>query len=184
MKHNYTNILLAAVLIFTAAASRVIFSEAHFYNFAPIGALGLFSGAVIKDKKYAFLMPLLAQFAADLYFQFFTSIDGFYDISQFFTYAGLAAATMLGFSMKQIKPVQLLGYTLGASSLFFLISNFGVFVQGWHGTGFSALVTTYTLAIPFYKNTLIGDLAGSALLFGTYQLIGTYSLRQTAKARI
>ena len=183
MKKNYTNILLAGILIFIAATTRVLFAEAHIYNLVPIGALGLFSGAVIKDKRYAFLLPLLAQFGADLYFQFFTTTLGFYDISQFFTYAGLAATTVLGFRMNKINAINVLGFTLGASSIFFLISNFGVWLQGWNGTGFAALVKTYTLAIPFYKNTLIGDLIGSVVLFGIYYLVTNYTVAKAAKVK-
>lgn len=168
---KYTNIIIAAVLIFMAAASRVIFSEAHLYNFTPIGALGLFSGAVLKDKRFAFLLPLLAMFAADLFFQFFTNTPGFYDISQFFTYGGLAIATAIGFGMNDIKPTKVLGYTLGASTVFFLVSNFGYFLHGWNGYSFSGLSKTYIDAIPFYKNTMIGDLAGSIILFGVYALL-------------
>lgn len=171
MKRNYNHLLLAGSLIFLAAASRVVFSEANFYNFAPVGALGLFAGAVIKDKRYAFLFPLLAMFSADLYFQLFTSTPGFYDISQFFTYAGMAAATVLGFRMGKTAPVKVFGLTLAASTVFFLVSNFGVWLQGWYGSGLQALVQTYVMAIPFYKNTLIGDLAGSIILFGSYSLI-------------
>jgi hypothetical protein len=171
MKKNYTNILLATVLVLLAASSRVIFNEAHIWNIAPIAALGLFSGAVVKDKRFAFLLPLLAQFSADVYFQFFTNTQGFYSISQFFTYAGLIAATMIGFRMNGISAVKVLGFTLASSTAFFLISNFGVWLQGWYGMTLSGLVNTYVLAVPFYKNTLIGDLTGSVILFGMYHLL-------------
>ena len=183
MKLKSTNILLVSILIFLAAASRVVFSQAHLYNLAPIGALGLFSGAVLKDKRSAFLLPLLAQFAADLYFQFFTNTPGFYNISQFFTYGGLAVATLIGFGMNDIKPLKVLGYALGASTAFFLLSNFGFWLHGWNGYTFGGLSKTYIDAIPFYKNTMIGDLVGSVILFGVYALMQKANSANTQEAK-
>ncbi|PZF71433.1 DUF6580 family putative transport protein [Taibaiella soli] len=171
MKRNYSNILIAAGLIFMAAATRVLNADMHLYNFAPVAALGLFSGAVIKDKRYAFLLALLGQFAADLYFQLFTNVQGFYGISQLFTYAGLISATFLGTKMGAVKPVKVLGYTLGASTLFFIVSNFGVWAEGMYGYNFAGLVKTYTMGLPFFKNTILGDLSGSVVLFGLYTLL-------------
>ncbi len=182
MNNKYFNLIIATVLIVIAATSRVVLSEAHLYNFAPIGALGLFSGAVIKDKRYAFLLPLLAQFGADVYFQFFTNTPGFYNISQFFTYAGLAAATLLGTRMKLGNTISILGYSLGASSLFFLFSNLGFFAEGWNGYSLQGLAKTFIDAIPFYKNTLAGDLIGSIVLFFIFSKLTNTNQVEVSKA--
>ena len=183
MKQNYTNILIAGGLILMAATARVVNAEMHLYNFAPVAALGLFSGAIIKDKRYAFLFAILAQFLGDLYFQLFTEVKGFYGISQFFTFGGLIAATALGVAMKHPKALSILGYTIGASAIFFAISNLGHFAQGWNGYTWSALVKTYVDAIPFFKNSLIGDLAGSVLLFGGYFLLQQSLTARAVKTR-
>jgi hypothetical protein len=183
MKSNYSNILIAAMLILMASTARVVNTEMHLYNLAPLAALGLFSGAVVKDKRYAFMLPLLGQLLADVYFQLFTNVQGFYGISQLFTYAGLAAATMLGSYMKNLKALNVAAYTLGASTLFFLISNFGTFLTGYYGHGMSALQTTYVMAIPFFKYTVEGDMAGSILLFGTYYLLQQAMLKKMQKAK-
>ncbi len=166
-----------------AATARIVNAEMHLYNFAPVAALGLFSGAIIKDKRYAFLFAILAQFCGDLYFQLFTETKGFYGISQFFTYGGLIAVTFLGFAMKQPKALKILGYTIGASVIFFAISNLGYYAQGWNGYGWSALAKTYADAIPFFKNSLIGDMAGSALLFGGYYLLQQSLTTKMVKSR-
>ena len=170
MNRNYTHILIAAALILMAAAARIVNADMQLYNLAPVAALGLFAGAVVRNRPAAFLLPLLGQFAADLYFQFFTNTPGFY-ADQWFTYGGLIGATALGMLMRRPRALNVLGFTLGASTIFFLVSNFGVWLQGWYGTGFDALVVTYAKAIPFYRNTLLGDLAGSGLLFGLYALM-------------
>ena len=184
MKHNYSNILLAAGLILMITVARIVNAEMHLYNFVPIAALGLFSGAVVKEKRYAFLFAILAQLCADVYFELFTDTKGFYGISQIFTYVGLVAVTALGVFMKQPKALKVFGFTLAASVVFFLISNLGYFAQGWNGYSAAGLVKTYVDAIPFFKNSVVGDMAGSVLLFGGYfllqQAVGAKMVRSKA----
>lgn len=168
MKPQRANLLLAAVLILSTAAFRVANAELHFWNFAPVAALGLFSGAVVGDKRLAFLFTLLAQLTSDLYFQFFTDVPGFYGISQIFTYAGMVAVTALGAMMQNRKAATVAGFALGGSLLFFVVSNVGVWLTGMYGVTGAGLVKTFVMAVPFYKGTLIGDVLFSALLFGGY----------------
>ena len=172
MKNNNINILLAICLVILAASARILNAKLHIPNMVPIAALGLFSGAIIKDKRsLAILIPLLGQFLGDVYFQLFTNIPGFYSLpGMLFNYGALVGATALGMTMRQPKMLGTVGYLLGASTVFFIISNFGYFVQGWNGFSIGGLVKTYSDAIPFYKYTLLGDMAGGVLLFGGYFL--------------
>jgi hypothetical protein len=170
MKRNYTNIILATVLILLAATMRIINRELHLYNLAPICAVGLFAGSIIKDKRYAYLLPLLSMFIADLYFQFFTSVTGFYGIEQILVYISMILVTFLGTKMGNVTGVKVVGYSLIGSLLFFVVSNFGSYLKGWYGLDFNGLVTTYTVAIPFFKNTVMSELAGAIVLFGAYFL--------------
>jgi hypothetical protein len=170
MKQNRLNILMAALLILMAAGSRIVNHEIGQYNLAPVAALGLFSGAIVKDKRLAFLFTLLAQLLSDVYFQLFTSMQGFYP-SMIFTYAGMFAVTLLGTQMGAVKAHKVLGFAVGGSVLFFLISNFGVWAEGYYGYTAGGLLTCFVQGIPFYRNTLIGDVAGSTLLFGGYHLL-------------
>ena len=82
--------------------------------------------------------------------------------------SALMAATALGTTMKQPKVLNTLVYLLGASTVFFIISNFGFFMGGWNGYSFQGLTKTYVDAVPFYRNTLVGDMVGGVLLFGSY----------------
>jgi len=168
MKNN--QVLFAGMLVLLAVVCRVAGAATGAYNFAPLVAIGLLSGALIKDRKTALIVALLGQFLADLYFQAFpTPINyGFYGVSQFFTYAGLIAAALIGSAMKKINGINIVAYTLGASVAFFLISNLGYFVQGWNGYTPAAFVKTFADAIPFFKNSIIGDMTGSVVLFGLY----------------
>ena len=168
MKRNVTHILLAVGLILMAATTRIINAEMHLYNLAPVAALGLFSGAVIKDKRYAFVFALMGQFIADLYFQLFTNTPGFYGVGQLFTYGGLIAATLIGMQLKKASPVNIAAYSVAGSTAFFALSNLGVFLGGMYGYDVAGFTTTYVAAIPFFKNTLLGDLIGSTVLFGLY----------------
>lgn len=193
MKNNKLNILIAVGLILMAGAARIINHEMHLYNLAPVGALGLFAGAVIKDKRLAILLPLLAQLIGDAYFSLFTSTQGFYAIEQQgFVYIALLAVTGLGMTMGQPKALKVLGYAIAGSMVFFLLSNFGIWISleigkpdiYGYGTGWSGLVATYAAAIPFYQHTLAGDLAGAVVLFGAYFLLQQAVASKTQKAHI
>lgn len=180
MKNNRTHILLALGLIFIGATSRIVNVEMSLYNLAPVGAIGLFAGAVIKDKRVAYLVPLLSLFIADLYIQMFSNImKGFYGFEQLFVYGGMALVAMLGSAMKNIehaKPAKYalntVGFSIAGSAIFFIVSNFGSFLTGMWGSGFEGLVTTYTMALPFFEKSMTSDLVGSALLFGSYLAVG------------
>ncbi len=176
--NNLRVIIICAALILAAAISRIINAETHWYNFAPLVAISLFSGAVLKNKSYAYILPLAAYFISDLYIQL-VHHNGFYGISQFFVYGGMALVVALGTFMKKINAFRVLGFTVGGSLLFWVISNFGVFLGGYWGTGLEGLSTTYLMALPFYTkegtnlffNSIIGDLIFSGVLFGAYALI-------------
>ena len=171
MKPQRSNLVIAVLLILLAAGSRIVNAEFQLWNFAPVAALGLFSGAVVGEKRLAFLFTLLVQLLSDLYFQFFTEVPGFYGISQIFTYAGMAAVTALGMWMPNRKAVTVAGFALGGSLVFFILSNLGVWLGGLYGVTAAGLVKTFVMAVPFYKGTLIGDVVFSAILFGGYALM-------------
>src|SRR5690606_16358310 len=152
---NYTNIMLAGGLILMAAVTRIAGYEMGVYNLASVAALGLFSGNVLKDKKMAYLLPLLAMFVADAYIQYMhvafgRPMKGFYDISQFFVYGAMAIITFMGTKMKDRKVLTIAGYSVAGSLVFFVLSNFGTFLTGLWGLSIDGLVTTYLMALPFY----------------------------------
>ena len=169
-----------------AATARIVNHEMHLYNFAPVAAIGLFGGAVLKNRKLAFMMPLLALFIGDLYIELFTTNPlqrGFYGVEQIFVYGGMFLVTLLGLQMKNIKAAKILGFSLSGSVIFFVLSNFGSFMSGMYGYSFEGLTTTYIMAIPFFKNTLLGDLVGNSLLFGSYFLLQQAFTNKTVDLR-
>lgn len=173
MKNNRINILLAVGLVLMAGVARIANHEMNLYNLAPVGALGLFSGAVLKNKRYAYLLPMLALLIGDIYIQLFTRWAGFYGISQLFVYGAMMLVTLLGTKMGQPRSFKVLGFSVAGSMVFFLVSNFGVWLDPAmpYSKNLSGLMSTYEMGLPFYKNTFAGDLAGSVILFGAYYLL-------------
>lgn len=167
------------LMIVIAALSRIL---PHPYNFTPLVAMALFSGANFDKKWMAYMMPLLAYLLSDVIISL-TGARGFYGISQLFVYGGMLLVTALGTTLRQPKAIKVLGYALTGSAIFWIISNFGVWVaSGIPGSieyepGLT-LGMTYLRALPFYNqfsNQLFlgafgGDLFYSAVLFGVYAL--------------
>jgi hypothetical protein len=179
MKSQYKQLLLVSVLVLLTALWRVVNTELHIYHLVPVAALGLFSGSVLEQKKWAYLIPLTAMFLSDLGLSLFTSMEGFYGISQVVNYLALALVTLMGTRLVNRNAVNIAGFTLGGSLVFFILSNLGTFLSGYYGYSFSSLIECYTMALPFYKSelstqffvsSLISDMAFSAVAFGIYAL--------------
>jgi hypothetical protein len=185
--NNTKNVLLCAFLIVAAVLSRIVNLEFHLWgNFACIGAISLFSGNIIKNKSYAYLIPLVAYFVSDLYIMYAQGQQGFYGVSQFFVYGAMMLVVLLGTKMGDAKAIKVFGFSLAGSAIFWLVSNFGVWFANvtmaetspMHEAGLT-LGFTYFRALPFYNSfsselflgTFVGDLAYSTLLFGSYALL-------------
>lgn len=184
MKSQYKQILVVSVLVLITAIWRVINTELHIYHLVPIAAMGLFSGSVLNQKKWAYLIPLAAMFLSDLGLTLFTSMQGFYGISQVVNYLALALVTYLGTRLVNRNTMNIAGYTIGGSLVFFLVSNFGTFLSGYYGYSVGGFMECYTMALPFYKSelstqffmsSLMADLAFSAVAFTAYAFSGVSS---------
>jgi len=174
MKLNKTSIWYLVILIIVAAVYRV--TPLREYGFAPHIAMALFGGAVIKDRKWAFALPLFSMFVSDalyeiLYQNGMSSIQGFYS-GQWLNYLVIASVVIVGFFMKRINIVNIFVYSLIAPTWFFLLSNFTVWLgaktipQTWAG-----LMETYTLGVPFYRQSIFATILFSTVFFGAYYLL-------------
>ena len=172
---NRKSILIITGFILFAALSRLL---PHAYNFTPIGAIALFGAAYFADKKWALLVPLLAIWISDLLLNNL-AYSAFYDGFAWFTggflfiYGGIAMIVVLGYYLlKKITFGRVLGGALGASVIFFIISNFGVWVTSpMYPPTVEGLIMCYTAAIPFFHYTIAGNVVYSAVLFGGYEWI-------------
>lgn len=154
---------LALVMIAIAAALRV---APHPWNFTPVGAMALFSGAIIKDRRLAFAFPLLALFAGDL-------CAGFYHIGvMLVVYSSFLPSVLIGLFLRKRRDLpRIAGATLLGSVAFFLISNFGVWwLLDSYPKTVSGLAACYLAGLPFLGNTLAGDALYAALFFGAFAL--------------
>ncbi len=167
------SILIITGFIVFAALSRLL---PHAYNFTPIGAIALFGAAYFTDKKWALIVPVLALWISDLLLNNFV-YSAYYEGFAWFTggflylYGSILLTVVLGFFiLKKISAGRVLGGAVGAAILFFIISNFGVWVASpLYPPTLEGLIMCYTAAIPFFHNTLAGNVIYSAILFGAYE---------------
>ena len=152
--------LLSAILV--AAALRLV---PHPANFSPIDAMALFSGAHLGRRWLALAAPLGALLLSDL-------LLGFYP-GMLFQYAAVVLIVLLGsFALARIGVLRVAGAALASSALFFAVSNFGVWlVGGMYPHTLVGLAGCYVAAIPFFQNTVAGDLFYAGVLFGGFALL-------------
>jgi len=148
MKKEYIIIGLIVLAILT----RLI---PHPPNFAPITGIALFSAINFNNTFFKFLVPLISLIIFDL-------IIGF-SLINIFVYLSFIVIVLVGNHFREIK----LKSILISSVVFFIISNFGVWLIGYPKT-VSGFVMCYTAAIPFFINTILGDLFYSFLLKYTF----------------
>jgi hypothetical protein len=164
-----------AGMIFFAAASRLL---PHPPNFTPVAAMALFGGAYVSDKRLAFGLPLAALFLSD-------AVLGFYH-GMIWVYGSFTLIVCLGLqlrSRRRLLPIA--GAALAGSVLFFILTNFGAWVSdGVYPRSLGGLGSCYVAAIPFFQNTIAGDLIYTALLFGGFALAEKKfpALRESAAA--
>ena len=157
--------LFTFALILLAVLSRLV---PHPVNVAPITALALFGG-VYLDKKHTFLVPLAAMLIADYFIGFYAGIA--------WVYAGFVLIGFLGLWLRDHRSLgNTAGASLAGSVIFFVVSNFGTWITGQVGypLNVAGLIECYTAAIPFFRNTVAGDMAYVAALFGIYELASRY----------
>jgi hypothetical protein len=162
MTSNHARMITLLSAIVAAAALRLV---PHPPNFTPIGAMALFSGAYLGRRWLAFVAPLGALVLSDL-------VLGFYR-GQATVYASVALIVMIGMAALQRRSVVRVGLAALASSiLFFVITNFGMWLfSGFYPRTLVGLEACYVAAIPFFQNTVTGDLFYAVLLFGGFALL-------------
>jgi len=161
-KHDFmVRTTLVFAIIVLAAALRL---APHPWNFTPVGAIALFSGAMVRDRSLAFLFPLLVMFATD-------ALIGFNTLSPL-VYSSFLISVGIGRFLSHKRNIfRIGGATFLGALQFFLITNFGVwaFLNSYPRSGVG-LAACYLAGIPFFWNTLAGDAVYATLLFGGFPL--------------
>jgi hypothetical protein len=153
--------ILAAVMIILAAVVRVI---PHPWNFTPIGAMALFSGAMFRDRRLAFLFPLAALFAGDLFVGFHRLIP--------VVYASFLLSVLIGTWLANRRGILRIGGAVFFGGLqFFLLTNFAIWrIFDTYPHTPAGLAACYIAGLPLFGNTLAGDAVYATLFFGTFAL--------------
>jgi hypothetical protein len=137
----------------------------HPPNFSPIAAIALLSSKGFRSRWIVFLIPIASLFLSDLFLGLHATIP--------FVYISFVLIVLLGFSVKKIDLVTV----LLSSSIFFLVSNFGVWFLHYP-LSIEGFLQCYTLALPFFLNTIFGDLVYSALLIYPFYALQKRNLLQ------
>jgi len=159
---NRARLLALVIAICAAAAMRLL---PHPPNFSPIAAMALFGGAYLPRRALAFAAPFGALILSD------ALLGGFYS-GIAFVYFSFALTVLIGWAVAKRKTVVTIGAAALASSvLFFIVTNFGMWLfSGFYPLTRDGLVACYVAAIPFFQNTVAGDLFFTALLFGGFAI--------------
>lgn len=152
--------LIALALIIFGITLRLV---PHVANFAPVGAIAIFGGAVLS-ARFALWLPLVIMIASDM-------LLGFHD-TVLFTWGGFMLVGLFGMTLKKRSNAERVPLgALASAIIFYLVSNFGVWLEGrlyvhtWQG-----LVDCYIAGLPFLQTSLIADIIFAAVLFGAYAL--------------
>lgn len=159
---NKEKIIAAIILILIGVFYRLI---PHPPNFAPVAAISLFSGFYFR--RYFIWLPILVMLISDIFI-------GFYDWKLMaVVYFSFILISIIGIALRKYKSVlTLLACSLSGSILFYLLTNFAVWaLTGWYSHNFHGLINCYIMALPFFKNTLAGDIFYASVIFGAYEII-------------
>ena len=159
--------MLAYFFILFGAVLRVL---PHPANFAPIGAVALFGGVYLKNKWQALALPIIAMMISDYFI-------GFDDLkSRLIIYGAFLLIGLIGLAIRNHKNIfTVVGGSLLGSSLFYLITNLvWLYPAKMYPHTVAGQIASYTNALPFFRNTLLGDLFYVGVLFGSYELVMWY----------
>ncbi len=166
--------LLTFALILVAALSRML---PHSPNVTAITAMALFGG-VFLDRKHTFIVPLAAMLISDYFIGFYRGME--------WVYGSFIAIGFIGLWLRSHRSIATtMGASVAGSLLFFIVTNFGVWIssQVTYPHTLAGLIECYVAAVPFFRNTVIGDLAYVGVMFGLFELARKYwpSLRTQPK---
>ena len=154
---DYKKQIFPVGLILILALSRLI---PHPWNFTPVIAVAIMSGYFFRNINFSYAIMLFSMLLADFFIGFYSHM--------LFVYSSLFLIVLIFFKIsKKINYKNLFIFSFFGSVIFFLISNFGVWLVGnLYERNINGLIECYFMAIPFFKNTII-----STLIFSYSSLI-------------
>ena len=177
-KFKLSHLPLVVVMIVLAAASRLL---PHPPNFVPVGAMALFGAAALPKRWLAFIVPMVAFYLSDLVLNnvvYDMGTGGIYWGGSPYTYSALALMVLLGIGILRGKAfdwTRIGGAAVGATLVFFFITNFGVWAGGMvYPKTAAGLGLAYTAGLPFLINSLLANLIFSGAFFGIGKAAGVF----------
>ena len=150
--------MIAYILIVFGFMMRII---PHTPNIAPIVAIAIFAGAYL-NKKVVPWVPLAIMVTSDL-------IIGLHGVVVY-TWGAFIIIGFMGMHLREKRtPLGIFSTTALGALVFFVISNFGVWLA-WYPHTASGFVNCYVMALPFLRNTMISNILFAFVLFGCYEL--------------
>ena len=172
MTNNKLQLLFSALIILLIAGSRLI---PHTENFVPVFAMILFAAVHFKNKFQAIAISVGALWFSDLYIKNWGRYADYHNefilFSSPFNYLAYILIALLSVRIfkNTITIQKVLGSSIGVGIVFFIVSNFGVWISGsLYPMTFDGLLTCYIAAIPFFRSTLTSNILFSFVLFGGY----------------
>jgi hypothetical protein len=153
--------LLAIALIVIGITLRLV---PHTANFAPIGAIALFAGAIL-GLRMALWLPLAIMIVSDM-------VLGLHD-TILFTWGGFVLVTLIGWLLRErSNRIRIMVGAPASALLFYLVSNFGVWLEsGMYARTWEGLLSCYMMALPFLRTSLMADISFAVLFFGLYAFV-------------
>lgn len=149
MNVNQKKLLILLAVIVLGLLARFI---PHPSNFAPIGAIALIAGRELNNRFWSMGLAICMMVVSDLFLGFASSTP--------FVYLGFLLVSVFSMRLFQgpASPAKYALAPLGSSLIFFIISNFGVWAfDGLYPHSFSGILECYSMALPFFHWSLLGD---------------------------
>ena len=156
------NLIMPTILFGLLVLSRMI---TDIPNFTATIALVMFTGYLIQNRLLSILIILTSQVVSDLYLGIYSSM--------IFVYAAYISIVLLSpIIMNKINTKSVIFSSIISPSIFFIISNFGVWLTGSMYTfNLSGLITCYVAGIPFFDESLISTILFALTIFSIMKLI-------------
>ncbi len=168
-KNIVRNVTIAGFILFAVFVRLLPHPFPIPWNFSPLTALALFGAAMIPGRLNSMFIPITAMLLSDIGLEIFYG-TGFHSL-MLVVYGCFAVISVSGsFLRKQEnKVLPALGFALGGSIFFFIVTNFAVWINGYPHT-IEGITLCYAEALPFFQNSLLGDLIFTGVMFGSFAL--------------
>ncbi|MBK9256936.1 MAG: hypothetical protein IPM42_15750 [Saprospiraceae bacterium] len=177
------NIIAVFVLLAIAAFARLM---PHIPNFTPTEGVVLFGSAYLSRKYLAWILPVVMLYLSDFVLNntvnriYFTNTEGLVLYSDYMLFNAIALIFIVLFGsliLKKITVFSTFGGAIGASVIFFLVSNFGVWLSSgiFYSKDLTGLMSCYIAGWPFFRTTLLSNLVFVTIIFGSFEMYKMYA---------